>query len=263
MKLLTFIFANIEWFLIGWLALTFIILAVKDIRKKKKPNDKQMAKMRAEYENSIFYKQTNIPFENVMEEGTASYAKYRVFKELEKIKLKHKSYFFDIDIPSTNSVGVHLDMVMVSSAGIFVFYPMALNHVVTGSITDDRWMAVVYGNKKIDEFEWIDNPLMHIKRSVDAIEHMNPMQLDCCSYVVHVGNAVFEVENPTKTHIVSVDDLRNAMKNDVEVEAITDDAFRFMNKVLGEYVNTQTEAIDDVISSDDLSFDDADVGEDT
>lgn len=256
MKLLAFIFANIGWFLLGWIILTFIILMVRDMRKNMKPNDKQMAKMRKEYENSVFYQQTKIPFEDTMDETSVQYAKYRVFKELEKVKLKNKSYFFDIDIPSTNSIGVHLDMVMVSSAGIFVFHPMALNHVVTGSVTDDRWMAVVYGNKKIDEFDWIENPLMYIKKNVDAIEHMNPMKMDCHSYVVHVGKSVFEVENPTKTHIVSVENLRDEMRNDIEVEMITDDAFRFMNKVLGEYVVQDALEDNNVISSDNLDLSD-------
>ena len=254
MKLITFIFANIEWFLLGWIVLTFIILMIKDVRKRIKPNDKQMAKIRAEYHESIFYKQTQIPFEEVVDETTESHAKYRVFKELEKLKLANRSYFFDLDVPSTNSVGVHLDMVMVSSAGIFVFYPMALNHVVTGSMADDRWMAVVYGNKKIDEFEWIENPLMHIKKSIDSIEHMNPMQLDCYSYVVYVGKSAFEVENPTKTHIVDVEKLREEMRNDIEVEMLTDDAFLFMNKVLSEYVSTNASTDNEVISSDDLDL---------
>ncbi len=251
MTLINFIFENIWLFLIGVIAFTILFLSILKWRKNARPSDKQIAKLKREYESSIFYQKTNIPFDNILNKDSVDFARYRVFKELNRINLSKKEFFFDLEIPTGNSNGTSLDMVMLSSCGLFVYKILNLNHVVTGNVDEDKWTAVSFNKKSIEELEWIDNPIIHLQRNLEAVKRMNPLNIECHAYVVYVGDAAFESENPTMISIVSNDNLLRKMSNDLEVESVNDDKIRYMCRVLSEYQNEEQIKTDDILTSPD------------
>lgn len=232
------------------------LLLFLQIKKRKIPNARQITKMQCEYENSVFYQKTSIPFETILDEKSVACAKYKLFKELDKIKLDEKEFFFDVHISDSINNNRHIDIIMLTGYGMFIFNVYNLNHVVTGTIDDDTWTAVTYGKKTIEDFEWMDNPIIIMKRNMETVQQINPFKMDYYPYIVYMGNASFDVDNPTLIHILRCADVRKLVAADLEVKTVTLEQFGYMRRVLSEYCtkkNNDANTIqDDYVDSSDI-----------
>lgn len=135
------------------------------------------------YEETSYYSITNIPYSQLNYDSGCN-GEYLIYKALRGFEQEGAKFLFNLYIPTNNNKTTEIDVVMISSYGIFVFESKNYSGWIFGTESQKRWtqsLHVGYGGTKKEHFY---NPIMQ-----------NEYHITCLSKLL---------ENPFKYHSIIV-----------------------------------------------------------
>lgn len=118
------------------------------------------------YKEETYYKVTNIGFFNVRH-NTGRYGEYLTYKYLKKFEDQGARFLFNIYVPKKEEETTEIDVLMISSKGLFVFESKNYSGWIFGSDNQKYWYQTLPSGRKRSHKEKFYNPVFqnntHIK----------------------------------------------------------------------------------------------------
>lgn len=120
-----------------------------------------------QYKKSTYYEITKNSYLSVINDK-GKYGEYLVFKNLQLFENDNNKFLFNIYLPKENNKTTEIDLLLISSKGLFVFESKNYDGWIFGNEANKKWTQVLYKNKS-----HFYNPIMqnnlhinHLKRLV-------------------------------------------------------------------------------------------------
>lgn len=118
------------------------------------------------YKEETYYKITNIGFFNVRH-NTGRYGEYLTYKYLKKFEDQGARFLFNIYVPKKDEETTEIDVLMISSKGLFVFESKNYSGWIFGSDNQKYWYQTLPSGRRRSHKEKFYNPVFqnntHVK----------------------------------------------------------------------------------------------------
>ena len=123
-------------------------------------------KKNIDYRNCAYYKVTRNSYLSIMR-NKGLYGEYLIYKQLKEMEADGAKFLFNIYIPKENGETTEIDVLMISSKGIFVFESKNYSGWIFGEENQKGWYQTLPVNRGKCHKERFYNPIMqndtHIK----------------------------------------------------------------------------------------------------
>lgn len=120
------------------------------------------------YRKTSYYKITKQPYLSVLN-NSGRYGEYLAFKKLEKLENSGAKFLCNVYIPKANGETTEIDMIMISSKGIFVFEIKNYSGWIFGNENQKNWYQTLPAGKGKSHKEIFYNPIMQNKSHVNHL----------------------------------------------------------------------------------------------
>ena len=151
------------------------------------------------YQKTSYYKTTKHSYFSVLN-NSGRYGEYLLYKRLEKLEKSGAKFLFNLYIPKANGETTELDMIMISSKGIFVFESKNYSGWIFGSENQKNWYQTLPTGKGRSHKESFYNPIMQNKTHVAALDEFIEEAIPIYSVIVFSDKCVFK-----DVHVESTD----------------------------------------------------------
>ena len=139
-----------------WIPIVIVII-IKTLQYQR---DKE------EYENSAYFQSTQLPYSVAREKGP--HGEYLAYKTLERYNnLPDTKFLFNIYLPTGGGHTTEIDIVMISSVGIFVIENKDFSGWIFGNESHKQWCQTLPARRRRSQKNFFYNPIMqnrsHIK----------------------------------------------------------------------------------------------------
>lgn len=125
------------------------------------------------YKKGTYYKITKVPLLQVRSD-IGKYGEYLIYKNLKKYEEAGAKFLFNVYIPKENDETTEIDVLMISSKGIFVFESKNYSGWIFGSENQRNWYQTLPQGRGKSHKEQFYNPIMqnntHIKHLLALLE---------------------------------------------------------------------------------------------
>ena len=164
-SLLIFLFLN-PFFLVP-----IIIIIVVYIKKNKA------------YKKSTYYQITKVPYFSV-KHNTGKYGEYLTYKYLKHFETYGAKFLFNIYIPKDNGETTEIDVLMISSKGMFVFESKNYSGWIFGTETQKTWYQTLPKGRGRNHKEHFYNPIMQNRSHIKYLKAFLGEQIPMRSIIV-------------------------------------------------------------------------------
>lgn len=183
------------------------------------------------YKSETYYKQTNIGYFRVRHD-TGRYGEYLTYKYLKKFEDQGAKFLFNIYVPKKEEETTEIDVLMISSKGLFVFESKNYSGWIFGSDTQKYWYQTLPTGRGRSHKEKFYNPVFqnntHVKYIKSLIGDEFPIHSiitfsDRCTLMnVNIKNSNVKVINRYQVYKL-ISSIYNNNPNDVlSVEKINE-----------------------------------------
>jgi hypothetical protein len=120
------------------------------------------------YRKTSYYKITKQSYLSVLN-NSGRYGEYLAFKKLEKLENSGAKFLCNVYIPKANGETTEIDMLMISSKGIFVFEIKNYSGWIFGNENQKNWYQTLPAGKGKSHKEVFYNPIMQNESHVNHL----------------------------------------------------------------------------------------------
>ena len=164
MALIGLFLSAILWFVISALPLAIIVVPIIIFVRIKSAEEQRK---REEYESSVYYQSTKIPYNAVRRAGT--HGEYCTYKALEQCALPGTRFLFNVYLKSESGWTTEIDVVMLSPSGIFVIESKDYSGWVFGSESQKNWCQTFPAGRGTSEKFTFYNPIMQNRTHIQHL----------------------------------------------------------------------------------------------
>lgn len=132
-----------------------------------------------DYKKCAYYQVTKIPY-FLIRYNTGKYGEYLTYMKLKSFEDNGAKFLFNIYIPKENGETTEIDVLMISSKGLFVFESKNYSGWIFGSETQKNWCQTLPAGRGRSHKEHFYNPIMqnrlHIKHLKAFLGEQIPMR---------------------------------------------------------------------------------------
>ncbi len=142
-----------------------------------------LVKKNKEYKKGAYYQITQLPYINVKQD-TGRYGEYLTYKHLKPFEADGAKFLFNVYIPKEGGETTEIDVLMLSSKGVFVFESKNYSGWIFGSETQNNWYQTLpkgYGQSHKERFY---NPIMQNQSHIKHLSTFLGEQLPTRSIIV-------------------------------------------------------------------------------
>ncbi len=158
----------------------FIMLVVGICLYKKK-----------KYEESTYFQITKIPFWHIGHDA-GRYGEFLIYDYLKDMELEGARFLFNLYIPTYNNKTTEIDVVMITTQGIFVFESKNYSGWIFGTETQRKWtqsLHIGYGDTQKEHFF---NPIMQNEYHIKYLKNLLNTDTNFYSIVVFSNDCEFK-----------------------------------------------------------------------
>ena len=131
-----------------------------------------------EYKEETYYKITKVSYFNVRH-NAGKYGEYLIYKYLKDFENQGAKFLFNIYIPKKDNETTEIDVLMISSKGLFVFESKNYSGWIFGSDNQKYWYQTLPSNRGKSYKEKFYNPIFqnntHVKYLKTFVEKTIPI----------------------------------------------------------------------------------------
>ena len=143
------------------------------------------------YEESIYFQSTKIPFWQIRHD-LGHYGEFLIYDYLKEMELEGAKFLFNIYIPTCNNKTTEIDVIMITTQGIFVFESKNYSGWIFGTETQRKWtqsLHIGYGDTQKEHFF---NPIMQNEYHIKYLKKILNMDTNFYSVVVFSNDCEFK-----------------------------------------------------------------------
>lgn len=126
-----------------------------------------------QYKKSTYYEITKNSYLSVIN-NKGKYGEYLLYKNLKLLENDNNKFLFNIYLPKENNKTTEIDLLLISSKGLFVFESKNYSGWILGNESNTKWTQVLYDNKQYFLNPIIQNKL-HIKHLKQLVQENIPI----------------------------------------------------------------------------------------
>jgi hypothetical protein len=156
------------------------------------------------YEESSYYQLTKIPYWQIGRD-LGHNGEYLIYKTLKKLELEGAKFLFNLYIPTYNNKTTEIDVVMLTTQGIFVFESKNYCGWIFGTESQRKWtqsLHIGYGDTEKKHFF---NPIMQNEYHIKYLKQLLNINTIYYSIVVFSNDCKFKNiirKSNSKTHLI-------------------------------------------------------------
>lgn len=139
------------WILVIWFFPYSLLFCFLLEYKKRYEEEKK------HYEESSYYFVTKVPYE-IAHRRAGVRGEYFIYEELRAFEDKGAKFLFNLYIPKADGTTTEIDVVCITSWGIFVFESKDYSGWIFGSESQNEWTQTLAGRYGVDKFHFY-NPI--------------------------------------------------------------------------------------------------------
>jgi hypothetical protein len=143
------------------------------------------------YEESIYFQSTKIPFWHIRHD-LGRYGEFLIYDYLKEMELEGAKFLFNIYIPTCNNKTTEIDVIMITTQGIFVFESKNYSGWIFGTETQRKWtqsLHIGYGDTQKEHFF---NPIMQNEYHIKYLKDLLNVDTNFYSIVVFSNDCEFK-----------------------------------------------------------------------
>ena len=149
------------------------------------------------YEETTYFQNTNIPYSQIRHD-LGHNGEYLIYKVLKNLEQEGAKFLFNLYIPTYNNKTTEIDVVMITSRGIFVFESKNYSGWIFGTESQKRWtqsLHIGYGDTQKEHFY---NPIMQNEYHIKYLNKLLGTQYKYHSIIVFSNDCEFKkiIRNP-------------------------------------------------------------------
>lgn len=135
------------------------------------------------YKNSSYYQITKLPYHSVRHDS-GRYGEYLTYKNLENFENEGAKFLFNIYLPKEDGKTTEIDILMISSKGIFVFESKNYSGWIFGSEEQKNWYQTLATGRGKSHKEHFYNPIMQNRSHIKYLKAFLGEQIPMRSIIV-------------------------------------------------------------------------------
>ena len=132
-----------------------------------------------EYRKSIYYRETRLSY-GAVKGDAGKYGEYLIYNDLRSFEEKGAKFLFNVYIPKASGDTTEIDVLMISSKGLFVFESKNYSGWIFGSENQKNWYQTLPAGRGRSHKENFYNPVMqnrsHIKHLRTFLDQSLPIK---------------------------------------------------------------------------------------
>ena len=143
------------------------------------------------YEDGTYFQITKIPFWHIGHD-VGHYGEYLIYDYLKDMELEGAKFLFNLYIPTYNNKTTEIDVVMITTKGIFVFESKNYSGWIFGTETQRKWtqsLHIGYGDTQKEHFF---NPIMQNEYHIKYLKNLISTNTNFYSIVVFSDDCEFK-----------------------------------------------------------------------
>ena len=149
------------------------------------------------YEETTYFQNTNIPYSQIRHD-LGHNGEYLIYKSLKNLEQEGAKFLFNLYIPTYNNKTTEIDVVMLTSRGIFVIESKNYSGWIFGTESQKRWtqsLHIGYGDTQKEHFY---NPIMQNEYHIKYLNKLLENQYKYHSIIVFSNDCEFKkiIRNP-------------------------------------------------------------------
>lgn len=193
----------------------YIILIILAIVIPKIVERIRYQKRKKEYEESTYYQITGTEYAH-MRNDAGKVGEYLIYKTLKSYENESGKFLFNLYLPKEEDETTEIDVVFISSKGIFVFESKNYSGWIFGDEKQAFWMQTLPTGRNRSQKEKFYNPIMQNKKHIQYLEKCIGEEIPLFSVVVFSDKCTFKKMNiqNTDTKVIHNIELYSLM-NDI------------------------------------------------
>lgn len=155
-------------------------------------------KRKKEYEESSYYKVTGTPYFQ-MRNDAGKVGEYLIYKTLKSYENEKGKFLFNLYLPKEEDETTEIDVVFISSKGIFVFESKNYSGWIFGDEKQAFWMQTLPKGRNRSQKEKFYNPILQNKKHIQYLEKRIGEGIPLFSVVVFSDKCTFKNMNVQNT----------------------------------------------------------------
>lgn len=139
-------------------------------------------KAKREYEKSTYFKDLKIPYKTLIKD-IGSYGEYLTYSELKGFEEKGAKFLFNIYIPKDNGDTTEIDLLMISTKGIFAFESKNYSGWIFGDEENNNWYQTLPIGRRSRK-ETFYNPIKQNKSHISHLKEFLGKDIKTKSFIV-------------------------------------------------------------------------------
>lgn len=178
------------------------------------------------YKSCAYYQITKLPYFSVIYD-TGRLGEYLTYKYLKRFETTGAKFLFNVYVPKENGETSEIDVLMISSKGIFVFESKNYSGWIFGSETQKNWYQTLPQGKGRSHKEHFYNPIMQNRSHIKHLKEFLGEQVPMRSIIVFS-------ERCTLKNVQTHSDDINVIKRDSVLSVVSSICGQIQNDLLTE-----------------------------
>jgi len=136
-----------------------------------------------DYKRSSYYKQTNNPFWYVRRD-TGMYGEYLTYHHLKEYEKDGGRFLFNVYIPTGEGETTEIDVMLISTRGIFVFESKNYSGWIFGSEKQHHWVQILPHGYGQSHKEYFYNPILQNRSHIKHLQNYIGIDIPIKSIIV-------------------------------------------------------------------------------
>lgn len=162
-----------------------------------------------QYIKSSYFKITNNSYFDILF-NTGIVGEYSIYNQLKKYEKNGEKFLFNLYIPTNKNKTTEIDIVMISSVGIFVFESKNYNGWIFGKEKLPTWTQSFYIGKGKTKKEHFYNPIMQNEYHIKYLKNIIGNNIKTYSIIVFSDSCTLKKINKSinsKNHVIYLHQL--------------------------------------------------------
>lgn len=142
-----------------------------------------LIKKNKDYKKTSYYKITNLPYFSLRND-LGKYGEYLTYKYLKSFEENGAKFLFNVYIPKNNCETTEIDVLMISSKGIFVFESKNYSGWIFGDEKHKHWYQTLPQGKNRTHKEHFFNPVMQNRAHINHLKNFIGQEIPVRSIIV-------------------------------------------------------------------------------
>lgn len=181
---------------------------------------------RIEYQNGTYYQTTHTSY-RLSKYDIGRNGEFLIYQRLKHLEAFGAKFLFNVYIPKKNGGTTEIDVLMITSKGIFVFESKNYSGLIHGSESQQTWYQTLPKNRWYTQTEPFYNPIMQNNAHIRHLKALIGDQIPLHSIVVFsdrctLQNIQIQTENVHVVHLCYLPSIVSTLSNQEPTASLSD-----------------------------------------